>query len=172
MTDPDRRSLAVIEGPLPPERHPWQPIDRPGVLAERRFIQISEIGSVLQTLGAKPMASRHRVLTVGSNASTKERGSTPLIGRSLLSAESRCPSDRRPVSTRSSVQPTPFGEIGSGAPWEPKSHGSWHTTELSTSGATTGDPPAIHRHDPTRRLPHTPQLRARLSLRVPPRRPR
>ena len=69
MTDPDRRSLAVNEEPLPPERYPWQPIDRPGVLAERRFIRISEIDSVLQTLGAKLMASRHRVLAVGSNAS-------------------------------------------------------------------------------------------------------
>ena len=70
MTDPDRQLLAVNEEPLPPERYPWQPIDRPGVLAERRFIQSSEIDSVLQTLGAKPLANRHRVLAVGSNASS------------------------------------------------------------------------------------------------------
>ena len=69
MTDPDRRSLAVNEEPLPPERYPWQPIDRPGVLAERRFIQSSEVDRVLQTFGANPMANRHRVLAVGSKAS-------------------------------------------------------------------------------------------------------
>ena len=200
MTDPDRRSLAVNEEPLPPERYPWQPIDRPGVLAERRFIQTGEIDSVLQTLGAKLMPNLHRVLAVGSNASfdvmhrkmARVGLETPLamtimshtgvaVGHSahvslpgyVAAAPYRCAgyvrrfvavhvddeqlapldptepncariehegtwiyashwevlavrgipvsSHRRPASTRSSVPPTPVGEIGSGAPWEPRS---------------------------------------------------
>ena len=52
MTDADGQSLAVNEEPLQPERYPWQPIDRPGVLAERRFIQSSEIDGVLHEYSA------------------------------------------------------------------------------------------------------------------------
>ncbi|MGI9641991.1 MAG: hypothetical protein ACR2N9_04325 [Acidimicrobiia bacterium] len=69
MTEPDMRSFAVREGPLPPEEYPWWPIDRPGVLADRQFLPTDEIDQVLATLGAKRMADRHRVLAVGSNAS-------------------------------------------------------------------------------------------------------
>jgi hypothetical protein len=69
MTGPDRQSFAVSEEPLPPEQYPWQPTDRPGVLADRRFLPSNEIDRVLAAFGARPMADRHRVLAVGSNAS-------------------------------------------------------------------------------------------------------
>lgn len=69
MTEPDRQSFAVSEEPLPPEQYPWRPTDRPGVLADGRFLPSDEIDRVLAAFRARPMADRHRVLAVGSNAS-------------------------------------------------------------------------------------------------------
>jgi len=69
MTEPDRQSFAVSEEPLPPEQYPWRPTDRPGVLADGRFLPSDEIDRVLAAFRARPMADRHRVLAVSSNAS-------------------------------------------------------------------------------------------------------
>ena len=55
--------------PLPPTRYPWRATERPGVLAEGRFSPTNEIDRVLARHGAAPIVDRHRVLSVGSNAS-------------------------------------------------------------------------------------------------------
>jgi len=69
VTGPDQRSFAGNTEPLPPLQYPWRAIDRAGVLADGRFLPSDEIDRVLETLAARPMADRHRVLAVGSNAS-------------------------------------------------------------------------------------------------------
>ena len=69
MTDPDQQSLRVNTAPMPPEQYPWRPIDQPGVLADGYFHPSDEIDGLLEARGTSPMAERHRVLSVGSNAS-------------------------------------------------------------------------------------------------------
>lgn len=69
MTEPDQQSFAVSHEPLPPDQYPWKPIDRSGVLANGHFVLSNDIDGLLTAQGARPMADRHQVLAVGSNAS-------------------------------------------------------------------------------------------------------
>jgi hypothetical protein len=69
MSESEEQSLAETDGKLPPEQYPWRPIEGSGVLADRRFLHTTEVDKVLDTLDATPIADRHLVLAVGSNAS-------------------------------------------------------------------------------------------------------
>jgi hypothetical protein len=69
MSESKEQSLIVTDSQLPPHRYPWRPIDRPGVLIDRQFVPTTEIDKMLDTLDSAPIADRHHVLAVGSNAS-------------------------------------------------------------------------------------------------------
>jgi hypothetical protein len=69
MTGTDLGAPAGNTDPLPPVLYPWQATERSGVLAEGRFVPTNEIDWVLTGDGAAPLADRHRVLSIGSNAS-------------------------------------------------------------------------------------------------------
>lgn len=61
--------MAEPAASLDPGGYPWTPVRGSGVLVDGHFEVTAEIDDVLDTHGASPMRSRHRVLAVGSNAS-------------------------------------------------------------------------------------------------------
>ena len=64
----DDRASATSDG-LRPERYPWRATTRAGVLVDGGFTDTDDPDGALRVNGAAPMAGRHRVLAVGSNAS-------------------------------------------------------------------------------------------------------
>jgi hypothetical protein len=69
MTRTGLDDQATNGDPLPPALYPWRATEQPGILADGRFLPTDELDRVLAGFDAAPMADRHRVLSVGSNAS-------------------------------------------------------------------------------------------------------
>ncbi len=54
---------------LAPEHYPWEPIHTEGVLVQGAFTPSTDTDRTLREHGGSPLADRHRVIAVGSNAS-------------------------------------------------------------------------------------------------------